>query len=118
MWGFFQNRGYYQFTNGFTTQTATNDGTGSALASFLLGLAGREAAPGRHPADAVAPVVRRRFRAGQFPTHAATPRSKSGLRYEFMSPLRDIRYANTNLTFVRTECLRCSSAGSRVFREG
>ena len=38
MWGFFQNRGYYQFTNGFTTQTATNDGTGSALASFLMGL--------------------------------------------------------------------------------
>ena len=38
MWGFFQNRGYYQFTNGFTTGTATNDGTGSALASFLLGL--------------------------------------------------------------------------------
>ncbi|MFN2578754.1 MAG: carboxypeptidase regulatory-like domain-containing protein [Pyrinomonadaceae bacterium] len=38
MWGFFQNRGYYQFTNGFTTQTATNDGTGSALASYLLGL--------------------------------------------------------------------------------
>jgi len=38
MWGFFQNRGYYQFTNGFTTQTATNDGTGSALASMLLGL--------------------------------------------------------------------------------
>ena len=38
MWGFFQNRGYYQFTNGFTTQTPTNDGTGSALASFLLGL--------------------------------------------------------------------------------
>src|SRR5262245_215381 len=38
MWGFFQNRGYYQFTDGFTTRTATNDGTGSALASFLLGL--------------------------------------------------------------------------------
>src|SRR6266516_7045514 len=38
MWGFFQNRGYYQFTNGFTTRTATNDSTGSALASFLLGL--------------------------------------------------------------------------------
>jgi hypothetical protein len=38
MWGFFQNRGYYQFTNGFTTRTATNDGTGSALASLLLGL--------------------------------------------------------------------------------
>ena len=26
MWGFFQNRGYYQFTNGFTTQYALNDG--------------------------------------------------------------------------------------------
>jgi hypothetical protein len=38
MWGLFQNRGYYQFTNGFTTRTATNDSTGSALASFLLGL--------------------------------------------------------------------------------
>ena len=38
MWGFFQNRGYYQFTNGFTTHTLTNDGTGSALASFLLGM--------------------------------------------------------------------------------
>ena len=24
MWGFFQNRGYYQFTNGFTTADATN----------------------------------------------------------------------------------------------
>ena len=38
MWGFFQNRGYYQFTSGFTTRTATNDGTGSALSSFMLGL--------------------------------------------------------------------------------
>jgi hypothetical protein len=38
MWGFFQSRGYYQFTNGATTQTATNDGTGDALASYLLGL--------------------------------------------------------------------------------
>ena len=38
MWGFFQNRGYYQFTNGFTTDIGANNGTGSALASFLLGL--------------------------------------------------------------------------------
>src|SRR6266568_3849009 len=38
MWGFFQNRGYYQFTSGYTTRAGTNDGTGSALASFLLGL--------------------------------------------------------------------------------
>ncbi len=38
MWALVQSRGYYQFTSGFTTETATNDGTGSALASFLLGL--------------------------------------------------------------------------------
>src|SRR5256885_13954983 len=49
MWGFFQNRGYYQFTNGFTTQTATNDGTGSALASFLLGLPAVKQSPAGIP---------------------------------------------------------------------
>ena len=38
MWALVQSRGYYSFTSGFTTQTATNDGTGAALASFLLGL--------------------------------------------------------------------------------
>src|SRR5258708_1129679 len=36
MWGFFQNRGYYQFTNGFTTKSATHDGTGSAFGTSLL----------------------------------------------------------------------------------
>jgi len=98
MWGFFQNRGYYQFTNGFTTQTATNDGTGSALASFLLGL----------------PVVKQR-QAGipqmdlrQWYMDAfvqdtwqltRTTTLNVGLRYEYMSPLQDLVYANTNLTF-------------------
>ena len=38
MWAYVLSRGYYQFTNGYTTQTASNDGTGSALASFELGL--------------------------------------------------------------------------------
>jgi hypothetical protein len=38
MLGFFQNRGFYSFSPGYTTRTATNDGTGDALASFLLGL--------------------------------------------------------------------------------
>ncbi len=38
MLGFFQNRGFYSFSPGFTTRTATNDGTGDALASYLLGL--------------------------------------------------------------------------------
>ena len=38
MWGFFQNRGYYQYTNGYTTQYGFNDGSGSGLASLLLSL--------------------------------------------------------------------------------
>ena len=38
MWGFFQNRGYYQYTNGYTTEFGFNDGTGSGFASLLLSL--------------------------------------------------------------------------------
>jgi len=98
MWGFFQNRGYYQFTNGFTTQTATNDGTGSALASFLLGL------PAVKQRQAGIPQMQlRQWYADAFVqdsfqvTHNTT--IQIGLRYEFMSPLKDIRFANTNLVF-------------------
>jgi hypothetical protein len=99
MWGFFQNRGYYQFTNGFTTQTATNDGTGSALASFLLGLpAVRQRQAGIPEMDL------RQWYADAFTqdtwqlTHTTT--LELGLRYEYMSPLHDVRYTNTNLAFV------------------
>src|SRR6202045_3102669 len=38
MWGFFQNRGYYQYTTGYTTEFGFNDGSGSGLASMLLSL--------------------------------------------------------------------------------
>src|SRR5258705_9808881 len=98
MWGFFQNRGYYQFTNGFTTQTATNDGTGSALASFLLGL------PAVKQRQAGVPQMQLRqwygdaFVQDSFQVTRNTT-IQLGLRYEYMSPLRDIRYANTNLIF-------------------
>jgi len=98
MWGFFQNRGYYQFTNGFTTQTATNDGTGSALASFLLGL------PAVKQRQAGIPQMQlRQWYADAFvqDTFQVTRNTtiQVGLRYEYMSPLVDIRYANTNLVF-------------------
>lgn len=97
MWGFFQNRGYYQYTNGYTTEYALNDGsTGSALASFLLGLpAARQGQAGvpqmdlrQWYADAYAQDAWRI-------THTTT--IDYGVRYEFMSPLVDIEYTNSNL---------------------
>jgi len=98
MWGFFQNRGYYQFTNGFTTQTATNDGTGSGLASLLLGL------PAVKQRQAGIPQMQlRQWYADAFvqDTFQMTRNTtiQLGLRYEYMSPLVDIRFANTNLVF-------------------
>ena len=98
MWGFFQNRGYYQFTNGYTTQTATNDGSGSALASFLLGL------PAVKQRQAGIPQMQLRqwygdaFVQDSFRLTSNTT-IEMGLRYEYMSPLEDIRYPNTNLVF-------------------
>src|SRR3981189_3891152 len=38
MWGFFQNRGFYQFTTGYTTEFGFNNGSGSGFASMLLSL--------------------------------------------------------------------------------
>ena len=86
MWGFFQNRGYYQFTNGFTTQTATNDGTRFGTRQLSARSAGREAAPGRHPADESSAMVCGRLRAGQLAGHSHDHHSELGLRYEYMNP--------------------------------
>ena len=97
MWGFFQNRGYYQYTNGYTTQYALNDGsTGSALASFLLGLpAARQGQVG------VPQMQLRQWYADGFAQDAwrltSTTTLTYGLRYEFMSPLVDLDYTNSNL---------------------
>ena len=98
MLGFFQNRGFYQFTNGFTTRTATNDGTGAGLASFLLGL----------------PVVKQRqagipsmdlrqwgadvFIQDDWRVTTATTLNL-GLRYEFSTPLWDAAHPSSNLIF-------------------
>jgi hypothetical protein len=97
MWGFFQNRGYYQYTNGYTTEYALNDGTtGSALASFLLGL------PAARQGQAGVPQMQlRQWYADGYAQDAwrVTPTTTLtyGLRYEFMSPLVDLDYANSNL---------------------
>ncbi len=99
MWGFFQNRGYYQFTSGFTTQTLTNDGTGSALASFLLGM------PVVRQRQAGIPQMNlRQWYADGFAqdtwriTQSTT--INYGVRYEYMSPLWDVTYTNSNLMFT------------------
>jgi len=97
MWGFFQNRGFYQFTNGFTTQYALNDGsTGSALASFELALpAARQGQAGVPQMDL------RQWYADGYAQDAwrvtSTTTLTYGVRYEFMSPLVDIEYTNSNL---------------------
>ena len=98
MWGFFQNRGYYQFTNGFTTRTATNDGTGSALASFLLGLPAVKQRQAGIPQMQLRQWYADAFVQDSFQLTRNTT-IQLGLRYEYMSPLKDIRYANTNLVF-------------------
>jgi carboxypeptidase family protein len=98
MWGFFQNRGYYQFTNGFTTQTATNDGTGSALASFLLGLPAVKQRQAGIPQMQLRQWYADAFIQDSFQLTRDTT-IQIGLRYDYMSPLVDIRYPNTNLVF-------------------
>jgi outer membrane receptor protein involved in Fe transport len=96
MLGFFQNRGYFQFTPGFTSQTGTNDGTGSALASYLLGLPALAQRQAGTPSmnmrqTAVDAYVQDEWRLRPDLT------LNLGVRYEFQTPLRDVRKILTNL---------------------
>jgi hypothetical protein len=99
MLGFFQNRGFFSFTPGFTTRTATNDGTGDALASFLLGL------PVISQRQAGLPSMNMRQTAfdafvqddWRVTDHLTV---NLGLRYEFKTSLHDVNKVLTNLDFV------------------
>ncbi len=89
MWAYVLSRGYYQFTNGYTTQTASNDGTGSALASFELGL------PAVRQRQVGSPRMNLRQWYGDAfaqDTWRVSPTTTMtfGLRYEYMSPLVDV----------------------------
>jgi len=98
MWGFFQNRGYYQYTTGYTTEFGFNDGSGSGLASMLLSL------PAVKQRQAGIPQMDlRAWGMGTFAEDSwqvtSTTTVNIGLRYEYTSPLYDKDNTNTNLIF-------------------
>lgn len=96
MWALVQSRGLYSFTSGFTTQTATNDGTGDALAGFLLGL------PAARQLQAGVPTMDlRQWSADAYAQDSwrITPHTtlEYGIRYEYMAPLVDVKRQWSNL---------------------
>jgi len=98
MWGFFQNRGYYQYTNGYTTEFGFNDGSGSGFASLLLSL------PAVKQRQAGVPQMNLRnwgydaFAEDSWQVTSTTT-VNFGLRYEYTSPLYDLNNTNSNLIF-------------------
>ncbi len=98
MWGFFQNRGFYQYTNGYTTQFGLNDGSGSGFASLLLSL------PTVKQRQAGIPQMNLRnwgwdgFAEDSWQVTPTTTLNL-GLRYDYTSPLYDLDNTNTNLIF-------------------
>ena len=98
MWGFFQNRGYYQYTNGYTTEFGFNNGTGSGFASLLLSL------PAVKQRQAGVPQMNlRNWGSDAFVEDSwkVTPTTtlNLGVRYEYANPLYDKNNTNTNLIF-------------------
>jgi len=98
MWGFFQNRGYYQYTTGYTTESGFNDGSGSGFANLLLSL------PAVKQRQAGIPQMNLRnwgWDAFAEDSWQLTPTTtvNFGLRYEYTSPLWDRRNTNSNLVF-------------------
>ncbi len=99
MLGFFQNRGYFQFSPGFTTRTDTNDGTGNALASFLLGLP----VVAQRQAGIPSMDMRQSYFDGFMQDDWRVRSNLSlnlGVRYEINTPLYDTRKILSNLDFV------------------
>ena len=98
MWGFFQNRGFYQYTTGYTTEFGFNDGSGNGFASLLLSL------PAVKQRQAGIPQMNLRnwgWDAFAEDSWQITPTTtvNFGLRYEYSDPLWDRRNTNSNLVF-------------------
>ncbi len=88
----------FQFTNGFTTRTANNDGTGDALASLLLGLpavANRAVGPSRIDGrqQLYSAYIQDDFR--------ILPKLtlNFGLRYELAPPVYDVRSQMSSIDY-------------------
>src|SRR6185436_14068823 len=97
--GFFQNRGYFQFTTPIKSRTSLADGTGNALASFLLGtpaLAQRQAGT---PSMQMRQMTYAMFIQDDW---RVTPSLtlNLGVRYDLQTPLDDISKILTNLDFA------------------
>ena len=98
MLGFFQNRGYFQFTSPITSRTSLADGTGNPLASFLLGtpaLAQRQAGT---PSMVMRQMTYDLFVQDDWRV-TPTLTINLGLRYDIQTPLTDISKILTNLDF-------------------
>src|SRR5258708_3434593 len=98
MWGFFQNRGFYQYTTGYTTEFGFNDGSGSGFASLLLSL------PAVKQRQAGVPQMQlRNWGWASFAEDSWRVASNTtvniGLRYEYTAPLYDLRNTNSNIIF-------------------
>jgi hypothetical protein len=98
MWGFFQNRGFYQFTTGYTTEFGFNNGSGSGLASLLLSLPTVKQRQAGVPQMNLANWGGDAFAEDSWQVTPTTTLNL-GLRYEYTSPLYDKANTNTNLIF-------------------
>jgi hypothetical protein len=98
MWGFFQNRGFYQYTTGYTTEFGFNNGSGSGLASMLLSLPAVKQRQAGVPAMDLRAWGTAAFAEDSWQVTPTTTLNL-GLRYEYTSPLYDKQNTNTNLIF-------------------
>ena len=98
MWGFFQNRGFYQFTNGYTTEFGFNNGSGSGLASLLLSLPAVKQRQAGIPQMDLRDWDSAAFAEDSWQVTSTTTLTL-GLRYEYASPLYDTENTNSNLIF-------------------
>lgn len=99
MWGFFENRGYYQYTNGYTTEFGFNDGSGSGLASMLLGLPAVKQRQAGIPQMDLRAWGMAGFAEDSWQVTSTTTVTY-GVRYEYASPLYDMENTNSNLIFL------------------